>query len=121
MARRHPRTLPSRWIPTREEAKEEMRDDLNTYTRRGGYRFGSPCIGKTKSSERQRWMLERGSIACHCIGGIAMKDPDLKKLVRKGLMKFTRVTYSSGWGGNYALRRTVAVITPKGQAVLNGL
>lgn len=70
--------------------------------------------GKPKSSDRQLSLLKLGSIYCHCQGGMAMDDPDLQKLIKKGLMKFERHRYSTGWGGNYALNRTVAVRTLKG-------
>lgn len=74
--------------------------------------------GKPRSSQRQLDLLRKRRIACHCVGGMAMNDPDLQKLVRRGLMKFERYPYAKGWGGDYDLKRTVAVITPKGESLL---
>jgi len=102
------------------DISQAMRDhhgDLLLYTDASGFnrRF---AVGKMKSQDRQLLLLKGRRLACHCIGGISMDDPDLKKLVRKGYMKFERVQYSTGWGGNYALNRTVAAITPAGEALL---
>ena len=77
------------------------------------------AFGKIKSKDRQYALLERGRVPCHCVGGIAMDDSDLQKLIKKGFMKFDRFPYSTGWGGNYKLSRTFAVITDKGQNYLN--
>lgn len=108
------RTLPQRFRTTREEDREEMEDAILTYTRtRGG--MMTHAIGKLTSSERQKLFLLRGRVWCNCIGGVAMDDRDLQKLVKRGLMKFVRVPYGRGWGGDYALRRTAAVITEKGK------
>lgn len=102
---------------TPEEEREEMEQSLLTYTRvYGPYAGMRHALGRLKSSERQRMMLIRGRIACHCIGGISMHDRDLQKLIKRGYMKFIRVPYAKGWGGDYPLSRTYAVITEKGKA-----
>ncbi len=99
---------------TYEQAREDMVECLHDYTRI--YSISEvPAVGKIRSNERQMIILRRQTIACNCVGGLAMDDPDLQKLIRKGLMKFVRIPYGKGWGGNYALRRTYAVATPKGK------
>ena len=102
------------------EIRQPTFNDL-LYQRREGWLPTQFREGKPKSTERQLELLKRGQVYCHCVGGMAMKDPDLKKLVSRGLMKFERRAYSRGWGGNYMLSRTVATITPKGEALLCSL
>lgn len=52
------------------------------------------------------------------IGGV-FYNKDLRELVDRGLLKMVRIPYSKGWGGNYDLKKTVLVITEKGQRAVD--
>lgn len=46
--------------------------------------------------ERRKWFLnwikEKGKLPVNCPGGISRDDPDLKKLKKKGIIKFERIS-----------------------------
>lgn len=56
-------------------------------------------------------------IALHIEGGWAF-DKDLRELVKKGLLKMTRVERSSYWAFGYTLSTSVLVITDKGREAI---
>lgn len=64
------------------------------------------------SRERRRRLLAREVVPIHCVGGIALRNPDLKYLLRKGWMRIERIIYGTGWARDLAhpapLRRTPA-------------
>lgn len=73
----------------------------------------------------------------HCRGGMALRNADLQRLVREGMVRITRHSWGGEYGKAYAPKRfrmlkaqpfgdcfgrvniTRAVITPKGLAWLN--
>lgn len=97
--------------PDISEALRDHHGDLLIYTDASGFNRRY-AVGKMKSQDRQLLLLAGRRLACHCIGGIAMDDPDLKKLVRKGFMVFERVPHRTN------VNRTAAAITPAGEAFL---
>lgn len=102
--------------PDISQAVRDHHGDLLLYTDASGFNRRY-AVGKMKSQDRQLLLLKCQRLACHCLGGIAVDDPDLKKLIRKGLMRVERVPLRHGMGGNM-LQRTVAVITLDGLAFL---
>jgi hypothetical protein len=104
--------------------EDHIQEELEWQQRYGPYtpnicRYkDTPILGKIKSADRQIALLKLDRIACHCEGGLAMDDPDLRKLIKKGYMKFIRIAYSKGWGGDYDICRTHAVTTDKGREFL---
>lgn len=70
---------------------------------------------------RQMQILQRaakfGRVRLHCEGGRGY-NKDCRDLVARKLMKFERVAYGKGFGGNYDLRRSQLVLTEKGRKAL---
>jgi hypothetical protein len=109
------------WREQMDKENLEWQQRYGPYTPVHLYQRSARAHGKVKSKDRQIALLKLGRVHCHCIGGLAMKDPDLQKLIKKRFMEFIRYPYAKGWGGDYDLRRTVAVITTQGQKYLDSV
>lgn len=73
---------------------------------------------------RRLRLLGRGvdGIPIHCEGGMALRDPDIRFLIRRGLLRIGRRSYGSVWAHDLShpadLRRTFARTTETGLVAL---
>lgn len=83
-------------------------------------------MSKDKNKQQQRYLAlldkaarKNGKIPLNCEGGLPMNDRDLQKALSEHLFTIERHTYSGSLSSRNLLRRTYAIITKKGQDLLN--